>query len=108
MTPGMRKNPVRVLVVDDSALMRKLTPQMLAGDESIEVVGTAMDGSFCLKKIEEFTFVVVPNPVLNIPLTILAGGDANGVSNHTRIVAVHQAFIAIQRVAKDPYDSTIL
>lgn len=47
------KKPVRVLVVDDSALMRKLIPQMLAGDESIEVVGTAMDGTFCLKKIEE-------------------------------------------------------
>ncbi|HEX6822090.1 MAG TPA: chemotaxis response regulator protein-glutamate methylesterase [Candidatus Sulfotelmatobacter sp.] len=44
---------VRVLVTDDSALMRKLIPQMLAADESIEVVGTAMDGSFCLKKIEE-------------------------------------------------------
>ena len=44
---------VRVLVVDDSALMRKLIPQMLAVDESIDVVGTAMDGSFCLKKIEE-------------------------------------------------------
>jgi two-component system chemotaxis response regulator CheB len=49
----MKINPVRVLVVDDSALMRKLIPQMLATDESIEVVGTAMDGSFCLKKIEE-------------------------------------------------------
>jgi two-component system chemotaxis response regulator CheB len=47
------KKSVRVLVVDDSALMRKLIPQMLAGDESIEVVGTAMDGTFCLKKIEE-------------------------------------------------------
>jgi two-component system, chemotaxis family, protein-glutamate methylesterase/glutaminase len=47
------KHSVRVLVVDDSALMRKLIPQMLAGDDSIEVVGTAMDGSFCLKKIEE-------------------------------------------------------
>ncbi len=44
---------VRVLVVDDSALMRKLIPQMLAADESIDVVGTAMDGSFCLKKIED-------------------------------------------------------
>jgi len=44
---------VRVLVVDDSALMRKLIPQMLAGDEVIDVVGTAMDGSFCMKKIEE-------------------------------------------------------
>src|SRR4030088_408058 len=49
----MKKSPVRVLVVDDSALMRKLIPQMLATDESIEVVGTALDGTFCLKKIEE-------------------------------------------------------
>jgi two-component system, chemotaxis family, protein-glutamate methylesterase/glutaminase len=47
------KHSVRVLVVDDSALMRKMIPQMLAGDDSIEVVGTAMDGTFCLKKIEE-------------------------------------------------------
>jgi two-component system chemotaxis response regulator CheB len=45
--------PVRVLVVDDSALMRKLIPQALKRDSSIEVVGTAMDGSFALKKIEE-------------------------------------------------------
>src|SRR5579862_3806998 len=49
----MKKDLIRVLVVDDSALMRKLIPQMLAADESIDVVGTAMDGSFALKKIEE-------------------------------------------------------
>jgi two-component system, chemotaxis family, protein-glutamate methylesterase/glutaminase len=46
-------NTVRVLVVDDSALMRKLIPAILARDASIEVVGTAMDGAFALKKIEE-------------------------------------------------------
>lgn len=45
--------PIRVLVVDDSALMRKLIPQILQRDSSIQVVGTAMDGSFGLKKIEE-------------------------------------------------------
>jgi len=44
---------IRVLVVDDSALMRKLIPEILARDSSIEVVGTAMDGAFALKKIEE-------------------------------------------------------
>jgi two-component system chemotaxis response regulator CheB len=44
---------IRVLVVDDSALMRKLIPAILARDPSIEVVGTAMDGAFALKKIEE-------------------------------------------------------
>jgi two-component system chemotaxis response regulator CheB len=44
---------LRVLVVDDSALMRKLIPQVLQRDPSIEVVGTAMDGSIGLKKIAE-------------------------------------------------------
>jgi two-component system chemotaxis response regulator CheB len=45
--------PIRVLVVDDSALMRKLIPQMLERDGAIQVVGTAMDGSFALTKIDE-------------------------------------------------------
>ncbi|HYL11246.1 MAG TPA: chemotaxis response regulator protein-glutamate methylesterase [Candidatus Acidoferrales bacterium] len=45
--------PIRVLVVDDSALMRKLIPKILESDGSIEVIGTAMDGEFALKKIQE-------------------------------------------------------
>jgi two-component system chemotaxis response regulator CheB len=44
---------IRVLVVDDSALMRKLITQILQRDPAIEVVGTAMDGALGLKKIEE-------------------------------------------------------
>jgi two-component system chemotaxis response regulator CheB len=51
MKPAGKK--IRVLVVDDSALMRKLIPQLLEADPAIEVVGTAMDGTFCLKKIAE-------------------------------------------------------
>src|SRR6266436_6375889 len=50
---------VRVLVVDDSALMRKLIPQILQTDNSIEVVGTAMDGNFGLRKIAELKPQVV-------------------------------------------------
>jgi two-component system chemotaxis response regulator CheB len=46
-------NKIRVLVVDDSALMRKLISQVLQRDPSIEVVGTAMDGAIGLKKIDE-------------------------------------------------------
>ncbi|MFZ3217924.1 MAG: chemotaxis response regulator protein-glutamate methylesterase [Candidatus Acidiferrales bacterium] len=44
---------IRVLVVDDSALMRKLIPQVLQRDPSIEVVGTAMDGEMGLRKLED-------------------------------------------------------
>ena len=49
----LNKQMIRVLVVDDSALMRKLIPQLLERDNSIHVVGTAMDGAFAIKKIEE-------------------------------------------------------
>jgi two-component system, chemotaxis family, protein-glutamate methylesterase/glutaminase len=45
--------PVRVLVVDDSALMRKLIPQLLERDSNVRVVATAVDGNFGLKKIAE-------------------------------------------------------
>src|SRR2546428_4659198 len=39
--------------------MRKLIPQILATDSSIQVVGTAMDGNFGLKKIEDLKPQVV-------------------------------------------------
>ena len=67
------KSLVRVLVVDDSALMRKLIPQLLQGDRSIEVVGTAMDGLLGLKKIKELKPDVVTldleMPRMEAPLT---------------------------------------
>jgi two-component system chemotaxis response regulator CheB len=44
------KKPVKVLVVDDSALMRKLIPKILEQDDSIEVVGTAIDGNFATEE----------------------------------------------------------
>lgn len=40
--------PVRVMIVDDSALMRKLLSETLRRDPGIEVVDTAMDGQFAL------------------------------------------------------------
>ncbi len=45
---------IRVLVVDDSALMRKLIPLMLEKAPEIEVVATAVDGIFALRKTEKF------------------------------------------------------
>ena len=47
------KERVRVLVVDDSAHMRKLITLNLERDPDIEVDGTAMDGAFALRKIAE-------------------------------------------------------
>lgn len=44
---------IRVMVVDDSALMRKLISEILTKDPELEVVNTAMDGLFALKKIPQ-------------------------------------------------------
>lgn len=40
---GWRMKPVRVLLVDDSATMRKLIRRILSGDPRVEVVGEASD-----------------------------------------------------------------
>lgn len=42
---------IRVLVVDDSAFMRKALSKMLEGDPEIEVAGTARDGIEALEKV---------------------------------------------------------
>jgi len=44
---------IRVLVVDDSALMRKLISNLLATDPELEVIATAIDGCFALTKVEQ-------------------------------------------------------
>lgn len=44
---------IRVLVVDDSALMRKLLTELLNSDPEIEVVGTAMDAYAAREKIKK-------------------------------------------------------
>ncbi|MBZ5740175.1 protein-glutamate methylesterase/protein-glutamine glutaminase [Nocardioides mangrovi] len=43
--------PIRVLVVDDSVVIRKLVSDLLAEDPDIEVVGTAVNGRAGLQKI---------------------------------------------------------
>jgi two-component system, chemotaxis family, protein-glutamate methylesterase/glutaminase len=47
------KKKIRVLVVDDSALMRKLISNLLGKDPELEVIATAIDGCFALTKVEQ-------------------------------------------------------
>jgi two-component system chemotaxis response regulator CheB len=46
-------SPIRVLVVDDSVVIRKLLTQTLAADPAIEVAGTASNGKIALAKISQ-------------------------------------------------------
>lgn len=47
------KNTTRVLIVDDSALTRKILREILSSDADIEVVGTAMDPYVARTKIKQ-------------------------------------------------------
>ncbi|TCI96921.1 chemotaxis response regulator protein-glutamate methylesterase [Aeromicrobium sp. IC_218] len=44
--------PIRVLVVDDSVVIRRLVTGLLSDDPDIEVVGTAINGRAALQKLE--------------------------------------------------------
>jgi two-component system chemotaxis response regulator CheB len=50
---------IRVLVVDDSAFLRKVVSQMLSRSPDIEVVGTARDGAEALELVEQLNPDVV-------------------------------------------------
>lgn len=46
-------NKIRVLVVDDSAVVRQTLTQIISADPMLEVIGTASDPFFAAKKISE-------------------------------------------------------
>lgn len=52
------KNIIRVLIVDDSAYVRKVIRQMLSRSPFIEVIGVAHDGEEALEKIEQLDDLV--------------------------------------------------
>src|SRR5579863_4175668 len=45
--------PIRILIVDDSTVIRKILCDGLAGDAALEVVGTAANGKIALAKIPQ-------------------------------------------------------
>ncbi|MEO5350088.1 MAG: chemotaxis response regulator protein-glutamate methylesterase [Magnetococcus sp. YQC-3] len=46
-------NKIKVLIVDDSALVRKVLKDILSGDAELEVVGTASDAWSAMQRIKE-------------------------------------------------------
>ena len=81
-TSNTPSKKVRVMIVDDSALMRKLLTQTLSRDAGIEVVDTAMDGQFALDHLAR----VRPDVVLmDVDMPRL-----DGLAALDRIVAEYQ------------------
>lgn len=49
----MSREPIRVLIVDDSALVREMLSEMIPADGDLEVVGTASDPLIAREKIKQ-------------------------------------------------------
>lgn len=64
---------VTVLVVDDSAFMRKLISDFLSEDPRIEVIGTARNGEDGIKKLAELNPDVI---TMDVEMPVLNGLDA--------------------------------
>lgn len=91
---------IRVLVVDDSAFMRKLISDFLSAEQEIEVVGTARNGEDALKRIKELNPDVV---TLDVEMPVL-----NGTEALKQILAEHDlAVIMVSSQTKQGKDLTI-
>jgi two-component system, chemotaxis family, protein-glutamate methylesterase/glutaminase len=64
---------IKVLVVDDSAFMRKLISDILESDPSIEIVGTSRNGLDAIEKVKKLNPSVI---TLDIEMPIMNGIDA--------------------------------
>jgi len=62
--------PIKVLVVDDSSLMRRLITRLLEEDRNIKVIDTAADGEEALRKIDSLKPDVV---TLDVEMPVLDG-----------------------------------
>lgn len=66
-------NKINVLVVDDSAFMRKMISNILSSDENINVIGTAKTGIEAIDKVKQLKPDVV---TLDIEMPVLNGLEA--------------------------------
>ena len=64
---------IRVLVVDDSVVVRRLVTDTLAADSSIEVVGVAANGQIALSKVEQLAPDLV---TMDIEMPVMNGIEA--------------------------------
>ncbi|MGI6778777.1 MAG: protein-glutamate methylesterase/protein-glutamine glutaminase [Acetivibrionales bacterium] len=61
---------IRVMIVDDSAFMRKMISDVLSSDDEIEIVGTAKNGNEAVKKAKELNPDVI---TLDVEMPVMDG-----------------------------------
>lgn len=94
------KEKIKVLVVDDSAFMRKVISDILGSDEEIEVVDTAKSGIDALEKAVELRPDVI---TLDVKMPEMDGLECLRELNRLGKIPV----IMLSSVTKDGAEATI-
>ena len=95
-----RMERVRVLVVDDSALMRQFISDILKSDPRIEVVGTARDGKDAVAQVK----ALKPNVVtMDVEMPVMSGLEALGEIMRTCPVPVVMVSTTTQEGAETTF-----
>jgi two-component system chemotaxis response regulator CheB len=90
------ESPIKILVVDDASLMRRVIQQILDTAPGMQVVGTATNGRDCLEKIPELMPDVI---TLDIDMPIM-----NGITTIKNIMVRHQIpTVIISSMIQDGY-----
>lgn len=101
----MNENPIRVLIVDDSAFIRNLLSKGLSSNPKIEVVATAINGKFGLEKMQKLSPDII---ILDIEMPEINGieflKEKNKLKNETPVIilsshAVKGAKITIEALS---------
>lgn len=91
---------IRVMVVDDSAFMRRVISDILNGSGDIEVVGTARNGAEALEKIKELAPDVV---TLDVEMPVM-----DGITCLRKMLSVRPIpVIMLSSVTREGADSTL-
>lgn len=85
-------NPIRVMVVDDSVVVRKIVTDVLSADPDIEVVGTAVNGKIAVGKLEQLkpdlVTMDIEMPEMNGIEAVRAIRAGQGGTAHSRVPIV--------------------
>ncbi|MBC5635981.1 chemotaxis response regulator protein-glutamate methylesterase [Ornithinibacillus sp. BX22] len=92
--------PIRVIVIDDSAFMRKMITDILESDSRIHVIATARNGEDGLKKIQELSPDVV---TLDVEMPVM-----DGITALTQIMDTNPLpVVMLSSLTKDATNSTL-
>jgi two-component system chemotaxis response regulator CheB len=91
--------PLRILLVDDSALARRMLRELLEGDPGISVVGEAVDGRDALARVAELRPDLV---LLDVRMPVM-----DGVETTRQLMAYHPTPILVLTASLNSYDVDI-